>query len=145
MFVVLLHLKRLDLAHNPDLQIPTDSHFINSRSLTQLNISHCNVTSVSVDTFANVSALERLDLSYNNLSSVDINILKVLPKLSTLLLYDSPQQCFCQLQEMWRWCQDHNILTAHRKRTPECDTPSEVQGILWGVLERGQCLQNSIY
>jgi hypothetical protein len=100
---------------------------------------------VSVETFANVSVLERLDLSYNNLSSVDINILKFLPKLSALYLYGNPLQCDCQLQEVWRWCQDHNILTASGKRAPECDTPSEVQGIWWGVLEKGQCLQGNIY
>jgi len=28
---------------------------------------------------------------------------------------------------------------------PECDTPSEVEGIWWGVLEKGQCLQGNIH
>jgi hypothetical protein len=41
---------------------------------------------MSVATFANVSALERLDVRYNNLRTVDINILRALPKLSTLYL-----------------------------------------------------------
>jgi hypothetical protein len=27
---------------------------------------------------------------------------------------------------------------------PECDTPSEVQGMWWGVLENGQCLEGNI-
>jgi hypothetical protein len=27
---------------------------------------------------------------------------------------------------------------------PECDTPSEVEGIWWGVLEKGQCLEGDI-
>jgi hypothetical protein len=27
---------------------------------------------------------------------------------------------------------------------PECDTPSDVKGMGWGVLEKGQCLQGNI-
>ena len=54
--------------------------------MKKLGISGCNIGSVSVETFANVTALERLDLSYNYLRSVDINLLKVLPKLSHLNL-----------------------------------------------------------
>jgi hypothetical protein len=140
MFVGLLNLEFLRLAHNPDLQIPTYRHFISSNSLSRLDISHCNVNFVSVETFANVRALELLDLSYNNLSSVDINILKVLPKLSALYLDGNPLQCDCQLQELWRWCQDHNIWTVY----VQCDTPSEVQGNRWGVLENGQCLHDNM-
>jgi hypothetical protein len=145
LFVGLPNLEKLGLAVNPDLQIPTDSPFISSNSLTYLGISGCNVISVSVETFANVSALEFLDLSYNNLRSVDINILKVLPKLSALYLYGNRLQCDCQLQEVWRRCQYHNIQTASGETAPQCDTPSEVKGIWWGVLEMVQCLQGNIY
>jgi hypothetical protein len=145
MFVGLSNLKELVLAHNPDLQIPTDSQFISSNSLSRLDISHCNVSSVSVETFANVSAMEWLDLSNNNLIHVDKDILKVLTKLSTLHLHNNRLQCQCQLQELVRWCQDYNIQTAYEETAPECDTPSEVQGICWGVLEKGQCLQGNVY
>ena len=144
-FVGLSNLQSLFLSKNPGLQIPTDRHFINSHSLKELGMSFCNVRSVSVQTFANVSALELLDLSYNNLRSVDVNILKALPKLAELYLYGNPLQCDCQLQEVWRWCQDHNIQTAYKDTAPECDTPSEVKGIWWGVLEKVQCLQDNIY
>jgi hypothetical protein len=143
-FVGLPSLEQLYLAENPDLRIPTDRQFANSHSLSSLGIAVSNVNSVSVETFANVTALELLDLSYNNLSIVDINILKALPKLSALHLYGNPLQCDCQLQEVWRWCQDHNIQTASGERAPECDTPSEVEGMWWGVLEKGQCLQDDI-
>jgi hypothetical protein len=139
------NLDYIDLADNLDLQIQTDRHFINSHSLSRLSISNCSVSSVSVETFANVTALERLDLRDNNLRSVDINILKALPKLSALYLSANPLQCDCQLQEVWRWCQDHNIQTASGETAPECETPSEVQGMWWGVLEKGQCLQGNIY
>jgi hypothetical protein len=145
-FVGLPKLEAVYLGNNTSLHIPTDSQFINSHSLEYLDISSCNISSVSFVTFANVSALEWLDLSYNNLRSVDINLLKALPELSKLYLHDNPLQCDCQLQEVWRWCQDRNIETAYWNRATECDTPSEVQGMWWGVLEKGQCLQhNNIY
>jgi hypothetical protein len=129
LFVVLPKLERLNLLGNRDLQIPTDSHFISSHSLKILVMSLCNVPSVSVETFANVSALETLDLGHNNLRSIDINILKALPKLSELYLDLNPLQCDCQLKEVWRWCQDHNIKT--RQKMQGC------------VLEELQCLQDN--
>jgi hypothetical protein len=145
MFIEILNILGLYLSKNSDLEIPTDHHFINSRSLKRLFISHCNISSMSVGTFANVSALEWLDLSYSNLRSVDINILKALPKISVLYLYDNPLHCDCQLQEVWRWCKDHNIQTAYKESAPECHTPSEVKGIWWGVLEKGQCLDGNVH
>ena len=143
-FLELPNLQNVSFQYNPFLQIPTDRPFIKSHSLSHLDIERCNVNSVSVDTFANVSALEWLDLRYNNLKTVDINILRALSKLTEIYLYDNPLQCDCQLQEVWRWCQDHNIQTAYKKIAPECDTPSEVERIWWGVLEKGQCLQGNI-
>jgi len=88
---------------------------------------------VSVETFPKTSALKWLNLNNNNLRAVDINILKALPKLSTLYLYGNPLQCDCQLKEVWRWCEDRNIWTDY----VQCDTSSEVKGLFWGVLEKG--------
>ena len=66
-FLGLPNLQSLYLSYNPALQIPTDRNFINSQSLSYLGMISCNVSSVSFETFANVSALEWLGLSYNNL------------------------------------------------------------------------------
>ena len=144
-FIGLLNLQRLFMSKTSGLQIPTDRHFINSHSLKHLDISDCNISSVSVETFANISALELLDLSYNNLRSIDINVLKTLPKLSAIYLHGNPLQCDCQLQEVWRWCQDQNIHTAYKEIAPECDTPREVKWIWWGVLEKVQCLPDNMH
>jgi len=35
--------------------------------------------------------------------------------------------------------------TAYDGMVPECDTPGEVKGIWWGLLEKGQCLQGIIH
>jgi len=143
-FIGLPKLQSLLLSKNSGLQIPIYRHFINSHSLKHLGISGCNVSSVSVETFANVTALEWLDLSYNNLRSLDVNILRALPTLSAMYLNGNPLQCDCQLREVWRWCQDHNIQTADKVVAPECDTPKNVKGLWWGVLEKSQCLQDNI-
>jgi hypothetical protein len=143
-FIRLPHLEIVDLNSNPGLKIPTDRHFISSHSLKSLYISECNISSVSVETFAIVTALELLDLSINNLRSVETDIFEVLPKLSTMYLDGNPLQCDCQLLEAWRWCQDHNIQTVYEEAAPECDTPSEVQGIWWGVLEKAECSESNI-
>ena len=144
-FVGLLKFQSLFLSNNSFLQIPSDSYFINSHSLKHLDISGCNVGSVSNETFANVSTLEWLDLRFNNLRIVDINTLKALPELSALYLHGNPLHCDCQLQEVLRWCQVHNIETEYVRKDPKCDTPSAVQGMWWGVLKKGQCLQDNIY
>jgi len=143
-FLSLPNLQKLNLNNNTELSVPIDRNFINSHSLSQLDISRCNVSSVTVETFANVSALDRLDLRYNKLRTVDIKVLRTLTNLSTLYLYNNPLQCDCQLQELWRWCEDRNIRTVHGGIAPKCDTPSEVQGLWWGVLEKGQCLDGNI-
>jgi hypothetical protein len=143
-FLGLPNIQHISLYNNTGLQIPTDSYLINSHSLSSLDITVCNLSSLSVETFANVSALEWLDLRYNNLRTVAINMLTALPKLSGLLLDGNRLQCDCQLQEVWRWCEDRNITTGYRREVPECDTPSEVKGMGWGVLEKEQCLQVDI-
>jgi len=142
-FLGLPKLQLLYLYSNPTLQIPTDRPFIKSHSLSHLSITNCNVSSLSVVTFSNVSALDVLDLSDNNLRTVDVNILRALPKLTTLSLYRNPLQCDCQLQEVWRWCKDRNIWTGYGEWVPKCDTPEEVKGMWWGVLEEGQSLEGN--
>ena len=62
-----------------------------------------------------------------------------------MYLYGNPLQCDCQLQEVWRWCKHRNIWTAYRRMLPKCYTPSEVKGLWWGVVEKGQCLQGNIH
>jgi len=86
MFKGLQCLQNLLLSKNSLLQMPNHRQIINSLSLKKIAISGCNISSASVDTFANVTALEYLDLSYNYLRSLDIKILKVLPNLSHLHL-----------------------------------------------------------
>jgi Leucine-rich repeat (LRR) protein len=112
-FFGLPNTERLILRRTIALQLPTDSRFINSHYLPEPNIASSNISSLSVETFANVSALEMLDLRYNHMKTVDINILRIFPKLSKLYLYGNPIQCDCQLQEVWRWCEDRNIQTVY--------------------------------
>jgi len=134
-FLGIPNLRTLYLGKNPGFQIPTDRNFINSHSLSTLDISKCNISSLSVETFAKVSELPRLDLSDNNLKSLDINILRALPKLFELYLYGNPLQCDYQLKEVRQLCEDRNIQTGNGSWVPKCDTPSDVKGMGWEVLE----------
>jgi hypothetical protein len=144
-FLRLPNLQKLFLFLNSDIQIPTDRNFIYSHSLSFLGLSGCNVSAVSVETFANVSALIWLDLSYNFLTTVHINMLRALPKLSVLYLDYNPLHCDCQVHEVWRWCKDRRIETqSDWFDGPQCATPREVRGIWWDVLENGQCLEGNI-
>jgi hypothetical protein len=143
LFVRVSSLSSLHLQNNPMMNIPTDRHFINSPSLRELYISNCNISSIPVETFANVSGLELLDLSRNHLKDIDVNILTILPQLSTFYIYGNPLQCECQLQEVWGWCQNHSITTGHIIQ-PVCDSPSEVKGMWWAVLQHSQCLHDNI-
>jgi hypothetical protein len=143
-FIGLPNIRHISLHNNSALQIPTENNFVSSSSLSKLDISYCNVSSLSVQTFTNVSALEWLGLSYNNLRTVDVSILKELPKLSELYLFGNRLQCDCQLKEVWQWCEGHNIRTVSLGEVPQCETPSEVKGMRWGVLEKGECSQGNI-
>jgi hypothetical protein len=150
-------LQQLYLSYNPTLRVPTDRIFINSHCLTRLEIAGCNISSVSVETFANVSALQWLDLRNNKLTTININILTALPKLSTLYLDDTPLHCDCQLQEVWRWCEERNIRIAFMirwrglydvgmsvHRSTICATPSELRRKVWWVLNERRCLEGNI-
>jgi gastrin-releasing peptide receptor len=144
LFIHSPNLEMLILERNQQLEIPTDGHFMNSHSLRNLFLSNCSVTSVSMKTFEKVVGLKLLDLSANHLTDIDVNVLISLPKLSEFYLYKNPLQCDCQLQEVWRWCEEHNIETAYGSEAPVCDTPSEVEGLWWGVLQSSQCSQGHI-
>jgi len=143
-FLSLQNLQNIDLYENPGLHIPTDLNFIKLFSLSHFDISRCNVSSLPAETFANFSALEWLDLSHNKLRTVDIKMLKAMPKLSTRSLYGNPLHCDCQLQEVWRWCENRNIETGYWRTSPKCDTSKEVKGMGWWVLENGQCLEDNV-
>jgi len=82
-FLLLPNIHHVYSYSNPDLQIPTDRHLINSRSLPHIDISACVLSSLFCDTCAKVCALKWLDMTYNILISVDINIWRALPQLST--------------------------------------------------------------
>jgi hypothetical protein len=144
LFLNVSNLSLLHLDKNSMLKIPTDHQLINSPSLRNLYIPNCNVSSISVETFANVSGLKVLDLSGNHVEIINVNILTLLSKLSTFYIYENPLQCECQLQEVWRWCQNHSITTGISDKAPECDSPSEVEGMWWGVLQHSQCLHDNI-
>jgi Leucine-rich repeat (LRR) protein len=71
------HLDLLSLTINPLQKIPTDCHFISSPSLRHLDLSHCNIRSVSVAKFSKVRNLNELNLFFNDLKNTYVNIVKI--------------------------------------------------------------------
>jgi len=138
------NLRKLNLVFNRRLEIPTDHNFIISKSLSKLHLAHCHIHSVSVETFANVSALKVLHLRSNDLRNLDINILRALPKLKSIYLNGNPLQCDCRLQEVWRWCKDHEIFTGTERYEPHCYSKIEGKKMCWGVLENVKCSEGNI-
>jgi hypothetical protein len=144
LFVNAYNLESLSLSLNPLLEISTDRHFIYSPSLRHLDLSDCNISSISVATFSKVRNLNKLYLKDNHLDTINVNILKILPQLSEFLIYQNPLSCDCQLQQVWRWCQNHSITTGDIFGEPECDSPGEVHGMWWGTLQYSQCIDDRI-
>jgi len=116
--LVLPNPQNLHSYSNLGLQIPTGPNFINSHSLSHLDITDCIIRSLSVETFAKVSTLQSLELSYNNLNSAVINKFRTLPKLHTFYTEVNRLQCHCQLQEVWRWYEDHDIERSFGETAP---------------------------
>jgi Leucine-rich repeat (LRR) protein len=120
-FLNLPRLEILDLSYNLWLEIPKDTPFIKSPSLKKLSMHNCNISSLSAETFANVTALEVLELDSNGLRNFDVNIIKILWHLSTLHLVGNPLKYVSQFKEVLLWGQDLNITISSECDEPECD------------------------
>ncbi|XP_069694790.1 insulin-like growth factor-binding protein complex acid labile subunit [Periplaneta americana] len=145
---VFMHLTKLNalyLDENEELQIPSNSSFLNIQTVEFLRISDCNVSSVTPISFENATNLTRLVLSNNNLKTIDYNIFRVMPKLTRLFLEGNPLECDCGLLKLWRWCQEHGIeVVEYVEHFVLCESPEQVSGLWWGVLGKAQCKNGSI-
>jgi hypothetical protein len=83
--------------------LPKTAHILESTSLTYLDISFCNVTSISPEAFSGLPNLETLNMSGNSLKELDVEIIKQLKSLKELHIeFYSPstyEQFCCHLQE----------------------------------------------
>ena len=59
-----------------------------------------------------------------------------------MYLHGNPLHCDCQLMELWRWCQDHNIRIFPIESYRLCCTPN--QDIVWSVLDEIKCVQDNM-
>ncbi|XP_069694839.1 uncharacterized protein [Periplaneta americana] len=143
-FIHLTKLAYLYLNGNEELQIPSNSSFLNILSVDELYISYCNVSRVKSKSFENASNLTVLNLRGNNLKTIDENIFRVMPRLTDLILSGNPLGCDCGLLEVWRWYQEPNIEVARNVEFSICESPEEVLGMWWDVLGKAQCTNGSI-
>ncbi|XP_069694842.1 uncharacterized protein [Periplaneta americana] len=143
-FVHLTKLNYLYLNGNEELQIPSNSSFLNTLTVENLYISDCNVSCVTHKSFENATRVKVLDLRNNHLKTIDENIFRIMPRLTDLFLYGNPLECDCGLLEVWRWCQKHNIKVVKDTEVVRCESPEQVSGMWWGVLGKAQCTNQSI-
>jgi Leucine-rich repeat (LRR) protein len=127
-FSGLPNIRFIKLIDNPSLRIPTDGPFIQSQSLTHLDISLCDIISLSGETFANLPALEWIDVRFNQLRTVDVSIFTALPKLNLMLMYPNPIRCDCKLKELVQKCKDIAIWPGDVEVRLNCDTECEEVG-----------------
>ncbi|XP_069696527.1 chondroadherin-like [Periplaneta americana] len=143
-FVHMTKLNYLYLNGNEELQIPSNSYFLNIQTVEELYISDCNISLVTPKSFENATRLRVLDLRNNHLKTIDENIFIVLPRLTDLLLYGNPLECDCGLLDVWRWCQEHDIEVGKKTEILRCESPEQVSGMWWGVLGKAQCTNQNI-
>ncbi|XP_069696518.1 uncharacterized protein [Periplaneta americana] len=143
-FMYLSKLNYLPLDGRKDLKIPSNSSFLNIEKVEDLHMSECNGTCVMPRSFENTTNFTVLDLSNNKLKVIDENIFRVMPRLRELLLYGNPLECDCGLLEVWRWCQEHDIIVGEEREVPRCENPEQLSGMWWGVLGKGQCTNGSV-
>ncbi|XP_069696519.1 uncharacterized protein [Periplaneta americana] len=145
---VFMHLSKLNglyLNENEELQIPSNSSFLNIQTVELLQISDCNLSSVMPISFKHATNLTKLVLSNNNLKTIDYNIFRVMPKLTHLFPDGNPLECDCELLKVWRWCHEHNIeVVGYMEDFVLCEIPEQVSGLWWGVLGKAQCKNGSI-
>lgn len=94
-------IKTLDLSRNK-LQVRRDplqaEHLLESTSLTYLDVSFCNITSVSSETFSSLPNLETLKITGNSLIQFDADFIQPLNNLKIMhmkILNTSAVQKFC--------------------------------------------------
>ncbi|XP_046426225.1 carboxypeptidase N subunit 2-like isoform X1 [Neodiprion fabricii] len=99
----LSRLETLDLSNCNITNFSIDS-FINSRNLTRLNLSGNRLSSKeSLEFLKKLHLLEWLDLSSNNFTSIRPHVFRLNPRLRHLNLIGNPFKCDCDVVEMWTW------------------------------------------
>ncbi|KAM7290279.1 leucine-rich repeat-containing protein 24 [Ixodes scapularis] len=124
------HLRRLQLSSNPIQRLGGHS-FKGLRTLVSLELSHCQLAWLEGDTFADLETLELLKLDGNRLRTLPPEGLQ-LPPLNSLDLSDNPWRCDCNLRELRRWMQLHNVPLSV---PPKCDAPVRLAQLSWTQLE----------
>ncbi|CAN8013032.1 unnamed protein product [Ixodes pacificus] len=124
------HLRRLQLSSNPIQRLGGHS-FKGLRTLVSLELSHCQLAWLEGDTFADLETLELLKLDGNRLRTLPPEGLQ-LPPLNSLDLSDNPWRCDCNLRELRRWMQQHNVPLSV---PPKCDAPVRLAQLSWTQLE----------
>ncbi|KAM4013351.1 leucine-rich repeat and immunoglobulin-like domain containing-NOGO receptor-interacting protein 4 [Anomaloglossus baeobatrachus] len=118
-----IHLRRLDLSHNP-IAILQERCFSSLANLEELRLSGGRLHSIPSGTFLDLDHLRLLDLSHNPLHWVAKDALPPPGSLETLLLSSTNLSCDCRL--CWLLHQKINF----GGNPPVCAGPALLQGMI---------------
>jgi Leucine-rich repeat (LRR) protein len=132
-FIHNVQLQSLLLKGNFMLTLQTD--FLYIPSLLKLDISDCNVTELSTDSFKCIPNLLELDVSFNRIEIINVESLKQIGDLQVLFMSGNPLVCDCQLKDVWNWIISKDIGTDESILDMTCSDNYDVWSNILPALE----------
>jgi len=96
-------LQTVSFRGNPLVYVPASSPLFVSPSITSLDLSYCDLTSVNRHTFSQLPGLQVLDLYSNELREFNRDILNSLTEISVIDLGNNRWKCDCNIVEILNW------------------------------------------
>ena len=128
-----IRLRKLWLHNNP-LKTLEDFSFPPLPHLKLVDLSHCQLTTVGLNTFQSVEFVEELKLEDNQLTHLAGAALDQLSALKSLSLSENPWRCDCSLSWLWSWVRARHLLSS--SSSVLCSEPPARANIGWDQLGR---------
>ena len=127
-----IRLRRLWLHNNP---LKTLEHFSFPPlpHLKLVDLSHCHLRTVGLNTFQSLVFVEELKLEDNQLTHLAGAALDQLSALKSLSLSENPWRCDCSLSWLWSWVRARHLLSSS---SVLCSEPPARANIEWDQLGR---------
>jgi hypothetical protein len=96
-------LQTVSFSGNPLESVPDSTPILVSPSVTSLDLSYCDLTSVNRHTFSQLPALQVLDLNSNKLREFNSDILNTLTEIAVIDFGNNQWKCDCNIVEVLNW------------------------------------------
>lgn len=130
------NLLTLAMNDNPYVVVPEDGPFLYSKSLENLFLSSCNITSLNELTFSQMPKLQNIDLSGNKLSTLGFKFTHFLRQINIVELTGNKWICDCALKEAWEHMKKTNKVWIQNMKDFTCIQP---EGGKWNEVLLNGC------